>query len=101
MFNGKLFQISGEHQQFVQLGFESLELRTTLRCDLDLLLLPHEVVSRASSDAHAQAVIHQVARLCNEPHSASDWTEQRCSRSSPQANRVRIDWQPSWPATMH
>src|SRR3989442_11809354 len=101
MFNGKLFQISGEHQQFVQLGFESLELRLTLRCDLDLLLLPHEVVSRAASDAHAQVAIHQVARLSNELHPASDRSEQRSAVPFPHAHRVRIEWKRSALETMH
>src|SRR5437899_14515 len=101
MFNGKLFQISGEHQQFVQLGCESLELRSMLRCDLDLLLLPHEVVSPAASDAHAQVVIHQVARLSSELHPASDWTEQRSAVPFPHAHRVRIEWKRSALETVH
>src|SRR5437899_13048304 len=101
MFNGKLFQTSGGHQQFVQLGFESLELRSTLRCDLDLLLLPHEVVSRAASDAHAQVAVHQVARLSNEPHPASDWTEQRSAVPFPHAHCVRIEWKRSALETVH
>src|SRR2546425_8211428 len=101
MFNGKFFQISGAHQQFVQLGFDSVELRSTLGCALVLLLLPHEVVSRAASDAHAQVAIHQVARLSNELHPASDWGEQRSAVPFPHAPRVRIEWKRNALETMH